>query len=140
LVRPWPLLVCSVLLVTVGHRFIFGFSDREASGDKGSAGLTSNLDPGYKRMLMYLLVGSKGGFNRMQMIKLLKDEPLNANKIGERLSLDYKTVQHHLRILVENNIVVTNSAGTYGAMYFLTPYFEKHIGILDEIWARLGKR
>ena len=25
------------------------------------------------------------------MIKLLKDEPMNANKMGERLKLDYKT-------------------------------------------------
>jgi len=39
-----------------------------------------------------------------------------------RLGLDYKTIQHHLKILQENNVVITNSAGTYGAMYFLTPY------------------
>jgi predicted transcriptional regulator len=89
---------------------------------------------------MYLLVGTKGGANRVQMIKLLKDEPMNANKIGERLDLDYKTIQHHLKILQENNIVVTSTAGSYGAMYFLTPYVEKHISVIEEIWARFGKR
>lgn len=98
------------------------------------------IDPAFKRVLMYLLVGTKGGANRVQMIRLLKDEPMNANKIGERLNLDYKTVQHHLKILKENNVVVTNAAGAYGAMYFLTPYVEKHMSVLEEIWARFGKR
>jgi DNA-binding transcriptional ArsR family regulator len=98
------------------------------------------VDPAFKRVLMYLLVGTKGGYNRGKMIKLLKDEPMNANKIGERLDLDYKTIQHHLKILQENNILVTSTAGTYGAMYFLTPYVEKHMSVLEEIWARFGKR
>ena len=90
---------------------------------------------------MYLLVGTKGGFNRLQIMRLIHDEPLNPNKIGEKLNLDYKTVQHHLKILRENSIVVTSSpSGTYGAMYFLAPFVEKNIGIVDEIWARFGKR
>jgi len=89
---------------------------------------------------MYLLVGTKGGFNRVQMIKLLREEPMNANRMGERLDLDYKTIQHHLKILKENNIVVTSGEGSYGAMYFLTPYVEKHISALEEIWARFGQR
>jgi DNA-binding transcriptional ArsR family regulator len=99
------------------------------------------IDPAFKRLLMYLLVGTKGGFNRLQIIKLIHDEPLNPNKIGEKLNLDYKTVQHHLKILRENSIVVMSSpSGTYGAMYFLAPYVEKNISIVDEIWARFGKR
>ncbi|MDA4115176.1 MAG: winged helix-turn-helix domain-containing protein [Thaumarchaeota archaeon] len=99
------------------------------------------VDPAFKRLLMYLLVGTKGGFNRLQIMKLIQDEPLNPNKIGEKLNLDYKTVQHHLKILRENSIVVTSSpSGTYGAMYFLAPFVEKNISLVDEIWARFGKR
>ena len=89
---------------------------------------------------MYLLVGSKGGRNRIQIIKLLRDEPMNANRICERLSLDYKTIQHHLKVLEENNVVVTSSKGAYGAMYFLTPYLEKNITVIEEIWAKFGQR
>jgi len=99
------------------------------------------VDPAFKRLLMYLLVGTKGGFNRLQIMRLLRDEPLNPNKIGEKLDLDYKTSQHHLKILRENSIVVSSSpAGTYGAMYFLSPYVEKNIALVDDIWARFGKR
>ena len=89
---------------------------------------------------MYLLVGTKGGANRLQMIRLLKDEPMNANKMGERLGLDYKTIQHHVKILQENNVIVASAAGSYGAMYFLTPYVEKNFAVLEEMWARFGHR
>jgi DNA-binding transcriptional ArsR family regulator len=116
------------------------FVAKGAVSGKGAREDTT-VDPAFKRMLMYLLVGTKGGFNRLQIMKLIHDEPLNPNKIGEKLKLDYKTVQHHLKILKENSIVVTSSpTGTYGAMYFLSPYVEKNISLLDEIWARFGKR
>jgi len=120
------------------RRFFTAFSGDGRAGRSGPE--THSMDPAFKRVLMYLLVGTKGGPNRLQMIRLLQDEPMNANKMGERLGLDYKTVQHHLKILKENNVVVTNATGTYGAMYFLTPYVEKNLSILEEIWARFGKR
>jgi len=132
-------LATSILLSRVSRRVTQSLrSARSLDGHSSSAGHT--IDPAFKRVLMYLLVGTKGGYNRGQMIKLLKDEPMNANKIGERLDLDYKTIQHHLKILQENSIVVTSTAGAYGAMYFLTPYVEKHMAVLEEIWARFGQR
>jgi DNA-binding transcriptional ArsR family regulator len=120
------------------RRFFTAFSSDGRAGRTGPE--TQSMDPAFKRVLMYLLVGTKGGPNRLQMIRLLQDEPMNANKMGERLGLDYKTIQHHLKILKENNVVVSNASGTYGAMYFLTPYVEKNLSTLEEIWARFGKR
>jgi DNA-binding transcriptional ArsR family regulator len=139
LVRLWAASSVNAVFGPSGHRFFSAFG-KDGQDGRPSGAVSSGVDPAYKRVLMYLLVGSKGGNNRVQMIKLLKDEPMNANKIGERLGLDYKTIQHHLKILQENNVVVTNSAGTYGAMYFLTPYLERNISVLEEIWARFGKR
>ena len=120
------------------RRFFTAFSSDGRAGRQGPE--TQSMDPAFKRVLMYLLVGTKGGPNRLQMIRLIQDEPMNANKMGERLGLDYKTIQHHLKILMENNVVVTNASGSYGAMYFLTPYVEKNLSTLEEIWARFGKR
>lgn len=90
---------------------------------------------------MYLFIGTKGGYNRLKIITLLQEEPMNANKICERLQLDYKTIQHHLKILEESKIVVTSSPkGTYGAMYFLASYVEKNIAFINDIWVKFGKR
>ena len=106
--------------------------------ESGSPSLS--VEPAFKRLVMYFLVGTRGGHNRMKIIRLLKEEPMNANRIGEKLELDYKTVQHHIKILEENNFIVASSPkGTYGTMYFLAPYFEKKIVLLDEIWVGFGK-
>ncbi len=56
-------------------------------------------DPAARRLLWYLFAGSKGGENRIKIINLLQDTPLNINRMAEVLNLDYKAVQHHVGIL-----------------------------------------
>ena len=53
-------------------------------------------DPTARRLLWYLFAGSKGGENRIKIINLLQDTPLNINRMAEVLKLDYKAVQHHV--------------------------------------------
>ena len=96
-------------------------------------------DPAFKRLLMYLFVGSRGGQNRLRMVRLLKEEPMNAHKISERLALDYKTVQHHLKLMESNEIVTSSPKGSYGAVVFVTPYMERHMPLAEEMWVRFGQ-
>lgn len=98
------------------------------------------VDPAFRRVLVFLLVGTRGGNNRALILRLLKEEPLNANKIAERLKLDYKTVQHHLGLLEQHSVISPSPKGSYGAVYFLTPQMEKSVQLLDEIWVKSGKR
>jgi DNA-binding transcriptional ArsR family regulator len=121
-----------------------GFVRRSFGGAGGVApdgGQKQRLDPAFKRVMMFLFLATKGGGNRIRIVKLLKHEALNANKIGEKLALDYKTVQHHLRILEENDVVVSSSPkGTYGAIYFLSQYFERQIASIEEMWVKFGSK
>ena len=71
------------------------------------------------------------------MVNLLKQGALNPNQIAKTLSLDYKTVQHHIKVLRENNIIISDSVG-YGTEYRLTEYFSANIAVFEEIWARLA--
>jgi len=90
--------------------------------------------------MVYVFVGTRGGYNRARIVELLKKEPMNAHRISERLELDYKTVQHHLRLLEENQVIVASSPkAAYGAVYFLTPYIEKNLEVLRQMWLNLGK-
>jgi len=91
------------------------------------------------RILWWLIAGSKGGANRASMIMALKESPCNAHQLSERLSLDYKTVQHHLRILDENRLVVSQGGG-YGKVYFLSKELEADYQEFLEIWERVGKK
>ena len=121
-----------------------GFVHRSLDGGGASVsdgGQKPRLDPAFKRVMMFLFLATKGGGNRIRIVKLLKHEALNANKIGEKLALDYKTVQHHLRILEENDVVVSSSPkGTYGAIYFLSQYFERQIAPIEEMWVKFGSK
>src|SRR5204862_6262714 len=64
-----------------------------------------NQDKYPRRLLWCLLGGTRGGPNRAEKIKILQNRPCNANQLAETLRADYKTAQHHVRILEENVLV-----------------------------------
>jgi DNA-binding transcriptional ArsR family regulator len=90
-----------------------------------------------KRVIWWLLVGTRGGVNRARIIRALKVRPCNANQLTEWLDLDYKTVRHHLKVLQDNKII-TSEGGRYGTVYFLSPSMEKDYEVfkdhLDKMW------
>jgi DNA-binding transcriptional ArsR family regulator len=92
-----------------------------------------------RRLLWYLLGGTRGGPNRVEILKALRDRPLNANQLAGSVHLDYKTIEHHVRVLEENGLVTTSEKGAYGAVLFLTPRMEEAWPLLEEIWARIGR-
>jgi predicted transcriptional regulator len=77
-------------------------------------------------VLWYLIGSTKGGANRAKILKLLNERPANPNQVSTGLKLDYKTVLHHLKILSENGLVITDDKDKYGATYFLTPLMENN--------------
>jgi len=96
-------------------------------------------DPAYRRLLFYLLASTRGALNRVLILRYLKESPVNANKLAQELKLDYKTIQHHLRVLEENGLIVPSQKGVYGAVYFISPYLESEYSVLEEIWAKVNK-
>ncbi len=92
-----------------------------------------------KRLLWYLLGGTRGGANRAEILRALLDRPLNANQLAEALKVDYKTIQHHLRVLEENGLVMPSEKGAYGAVILLTPKMEEALPVLEEIWSKIGR-
>ena len=107
----------------------------------GNARSSSPYEEKYlRRLLWYLLGGTRGGPNRAEIIKILQNRPCNANQLAETLRVDYKTVQHHIKILEENGLVSLTNKGSYGAVLFLTAKMEDALPILDEIWSRIGTR
>ena len=95
-------------------------------------------DPAARRLLWYLFAGSKGGENRIKIITLLQDTPLNINRIAEVLKLDYKAVQHHIDVLEKNNLV-SRMGEKYGIMYFVSNYLESNMETFNEIVNKINK-
>jgi len=90
-----------------------------------------------RRVIWWLIVGTKGGVNRARIIRALNERPFNANQLSEVLGLDYKTVRHHLKVLLENKIITAAGEG-YGSAYFLSPGMEEEYEVfkeyLDKVW------
>lgn len=95
-------------------------------------------DPTARRLLWYLFAGSKGGENRIKIINLLQDTPLNINRMAEVLDLDYKAVQHHVDVLEKNNLV-SRMGEKYGIMYFVSNYLESNMDTFTEIMTKINK-
>lgn len=90
-----------------------------------------------KKFLWGILAGTKGGTNRARIVDELNNRPYNANQLAERLSLNYKTVKHHIDVLEENNIV-TSTGKRYGALYFLSDKMEENYDTFLTVWEELG--
>jgi DNA-binding transcriptional ArsR family regulator len=85
-----------------------------------------------ERVLFYLLVGMRGGPNRIRILYSLLEQPKNANQLATDLELNYTTVRHHLDLLEEHDLV--EAAGdNYAEMYFATNLFEEYRTIFERI-------
>jgi predicted transcriptional regulator len=85
-----------------------------------------------------LFAGSKGGDNKVKIISLLEETPLNINRMAEVLNLDYKAVQHHIDVLEKNNLV-SHMGEKYGVMYFVSNYLESNMDTYKEIVNKISK-
>jgi len=95
-------------------------------------------DPDVKRLFWYIFAGSRGGLNRLRIISSLKVTPLNINQLAKALSLDYKAIQHHIKILEKNNLI-TKIGEKYAVTYFISNFLEVNMETFEEIETKLDK-
>ena len=97
------------------------------------------FDPRLKRILWFLFASTRGGFTRAKIINLINEVPANANQISTNLDLNYKTVIHHLNVLIKNGLIITDDKEAYGATYFPTPLMEQNFQLFNEILEKIKK-
>ncbi len=89
-----------------------------------------------KKVLWWLILGTRGGLNRAKIIKKLYDHPFNANQLSEELNVNYRTIRHHIKIL-EDSDVVKSAGEKYGKIYFLSDNMEKNYPDFEMIWKQI---
>ncbi|MCW4033155.1 MAG: winged helix-turn-helix domain-containing protein [Candidatus Bathyarchaeota archaeon] len=82
--------------------------------------------------MWWIIAGTRGGPSRAKIITALKKQPRNASQLAEDLGLDYKTIRHHLDLLIENKLLL-RIGKKYAATYFLSPELEHNYAIFNEI-------
>ncbi|HSA98345.1 MAG TPA: winged helix-turn-helix domain-containing protein [Candidatus Nitrosotenuis sp.] len=93
-------------------------------------------DPYAKRLLWFVFAGSRGGLNRLRLVSVLKNTPLNANQLAKELGLDYKAIQHHVQVLEKNNLI-TKVGEKYNVTFFISNFLEANMESFDEIASKL---
>jgi predicted transcriptional regulator len=91
-----------------------------------------------KRVLWYLIAGSRGGANRARIIQAIHDRPYNVNQLSIELNLDYKTIKHHVKVLNDHSIINSGNE-KYGAMFFLSDRMEENYPIFLDILSKMKK-
>lgn len=99
----------------------------------------ASLLDAFERLLWWLFAGSAGAATRAQVLRAIRQEPRNAQQLSQALGLDYTTVRHHLKVLEQNHIVVTQGE-TYGKLYFVSDSMEAHWDALEAILERTKRR
>lgn len=77
-------------------------------------------------------MGSRGGPTRAKILRLLAERPMNAHQLAEALGVNYRTVTHHLNVLLENGLIVAEGP-KYGTLYFPSKTFIEHIDVFTKI-------
>lgn len=93
-----------------------------------------------KRILWYLIAGSRGGTNRARIIEALHDRPYNVNQLSVELDLDYKTIKHHIDVLKDHDIINSSEEQRYGSLYFLSSRMEDNYSTFQEIMGKMKKK
>jgi DNA-binding transcriptional ArsR family regulator len=97
------------------------------------------LSSAIRRIIWWVFTGSRGGVNRARLVVAVKEQPMNANQIAGNLGMDYKTVRHHLNVLVKNRMLIPVGEG-YGAMYFIAPELEQNYDEFIRIWEKMRQQ
>lgn len=89
-----------------------------------------------KQELSYLMLGQQGGENRIKILESVRERSYNINQLSNELKLNYRTIKHHIDILLEHDLIVSSGEG-YGDVYFISPKLEKNYDVLKEIESKL---
>jgi len=92
-----------------------------------------------RKLLLYLFTSTRGGFTRLRIIMHLLDQPYNTHQLSKELGLDYKAIQHHMKVLQKNNMV-SKIGEKYGAIFHLSTFLEINISALDEAIEKLDRK
>ena len=92
-----------------------------------------------RKLLLYLFTSTRGGFTRLRIIMHLLDRPYNTHQLSKELDLDYKAIQHHMKVLEKNNMV-SKIGEKYGAIFHLSNFLEININALDEAIDKLDRK
>ena len=96
-------------------------------------------DPYMKELFTSIFTGMSGRYTRMRIICAITEEPMNALELSKKLELDYKTIQHNIKVLESNTLIVREGEG-YGDLFFPSDLISSNLPTLYKVIRRVEKK
>ncbi len=101
--------------------------------------IKAKTHPETKKLFWLLFAGSRGSDTRIRIMSVLRKRPRNKNQLATELGIDYKNIQHHIKILEKNNLV-KKTGHQYSMAYYVSELFMHNEIAFDEIRNKLKIR
>jgi len=75
------------------------------------------VDKHMKELFSSVFTGMSGRYTRLRIICAITEEPSNTLELSKKLDLDYKTIQHNIKVLEGSNMIMRMGEG-YGDVFF----------------------
>jgi len=99
-------------------------------------------DPHMRELFSSVFTGMSGRYTRMRIICAITEEPMNTLEISKKLDLDYKTIQHNIKVLESNSFIVRKGEG-YGDLFFPSDLISSNLPtlykVIQKVEAKLNK-
>ena len=89
-------------------------------------------DPHIMELFSSIFTGMGGRYTRMRILCAITEEPLNTLEISKRLGLDYKTIQHSIKVMESNGLIVRQGEG-YGDLFFPSDLLSSNLPTLYKV-------
>ncbi len=104
----------------------------------GHKTIKTECHPEVKRLFLFVFAGTRRSIARHKIVQIIRNNPLNIHQISKEVGIDYKAIQHHIKVLEKNNLI-SKVGDTYAVMYFLAPLLESNLEVFDEIVSKMEK-
>ena len=101
--------------------------------------IKAKTHPETKKLFWLLFAGSRGSDTRIRIMSVLRKRPRNKNQLSTELGMDYKNIQHHIKVLEKNNLV-KKTGHQYSMAYYVSELFMHNEIAFDEIRDKLKIR
>ena len=96
-------------------------------------------DPYMRKLFSTVFTGMSGRYTRMRIICAITEEPMNALGLSKKLELDYKTIQHNIKVLESNTLIVREGEG-YGDLFFPSDLISSNLPTLYKVIRRVEEK
>ena len=96
-------------------------------------------DPHMKELFSSVFTGMSGRYTRMRIICAITEEPMNTLELSKKLELDYKTIQHNIKVLESNSLIAREGEG-YGDLFFPSELISSNLPTLYKVIRRVEEK